>query len=234
MEKVLHRNLMLSIGTLPIEEPVSKPKWSERKQKTNVIEHITKEVGKERDKAEDSDSDMSEPVLQWCNKELNIVDEQHSEESAEDRLIEEVVEGEVMTEVEVLEAEAVVEHEDAGGLELQDHGQSRVKPKEAEVEEDEELEKEDEGTDRDEQELEEVVTEAGDVLPVVEQKQDQCALPRRSSRKTKPPQRYADYVMWQTTPDFVQGILLSLFLFQEHLVHLSLLEDTVIKQRLRE
>ena len=145
-ERSLHRNLLLPIGTLPIENKADKlPPKKSRSEVTSVLEH-TSEAWRE-ESSDEEDENMLSSV----------------EEKGEDRINEEIP-------VETFDAQSDEDRE--------------VERGESESATEEELITEGHGMD------------VGDGRVLEEETR---LLPRRSGRTSRPPQRYGDFAMMQTS-----------------------------------
>jgi transposase InsO family protein len=185
IERTLHRNLLLPIGSLPFEERISKP--VERKQrpkrKASVVEHTSEDQGEEEQESSDEDDDTHQPIkpVEGTDQFRSVAEEENFEEIADDLVHSE----EEDQEISVLEAVAEQHIEDLGnedeevGTEVPNRSQMPdVQGREAVGLEEwtEEIREEEEG------EVEE---------------EESCSPPRRSKRTSRPPKRFGDYVMQQ-------------------------------------
>ena len=87
LSKTVHRNLLLPISTLPIEQTLNKHKGKTRKStKTSVVEHTFKDRGEDQTSEDSEDSDESESSLIVIHRQ----EDQVTEESVADTEMEEI------------------------------------------------------------------------------------------------------------------------------------------------
>lgn len=180
LSKTLHRNLLLPISTLPIEKPPEPQRSVTVTQKKSVMEHTSEEGGED---TQDEDSDGSEYGVVRTEEHREVTDDEEEPVRREEQIAWEettVEEQEVTeethdqeTEEYIQELEVIAEGEDGVPQEENQHEQQRRE----------------EASD----DLDGRHTDMGREEP------DFRAAPRRSGRMSKPPARYADYVMQHST-----------------------------------
>jgi hypothetical protein len=192
LSKTLHRNMLLPITTLPIEYPEKRIRKTSKTKTPSGMEttSITGEGDKETEDCEDEetlyiDTDSSgEDLEEESDREQQPDLEQESDQSfdhdAEDLAEETVPDTEepavaAEPDAEELAVEAEPDAEEPA-VETEPDAEERA----VEAESDTELAV---GPEPDEEE------------PAVDTEDEELLIPRRSARTSKPPQRFADYVM---------------------------------------